>query len=178
MFIVALLFGASWSTPSVAQEQPSDSASDKVTVVALVPPVYPQMARVANIWGDVSVTVKLRSDGTVESVAATTGHPMLKEAALDSARRTRFKCPGCGTDAEPYHMLYTFRMVEGGDCCSALNVAPTIEQLSQSGTSREGWQAHIIITVEHSCICDPGVTTTRRKIRSVKCLYLWRCSTH
>jgi TonB family protein len=177
IFVVALLFGACWNTLSVAQVAPSDSAYDKVAVVALAPPVYPQMARVANIWGDVSVAVKLRSDGTVKSVAAISGPPMLKQAALDSARQTRFESRGCSTATEPYQMLYTFRMVDSGDCCSALSVPAAIEQRSQSSNSDERWHTRVIVTAQRSCICDPVVKTTREKVRSLKCLYLWKCST-
>jgi len=75
---------------------------------------------------------------------------MLIQAALESARQTRFECRGCSTEAESYQMLYTFRMVEGGDCCNALGMAPTIEQQSQSGTSHEPGRTHVIVTVKHS----------------------------
>jgi TonB family protein len=176
--IVALLFAACPNTPFVGRVRPSDPAPGKVAVVALASPVYPQMARVANIWGDVNVTVKLRPNGTVEAVAATTGHPVLAQAALESARQTQFECRGCSTETESYQMLYTFRMVEGADCCHAMGLPPTIEQLTRSASSGEPWETHVIVSVEHSCLCDPVMTITRRKARSVKCLYLWRCSTH
>jgi TonB family protein len=161
----------------VAQVSPLDSVSSKVAVVALSPPIYSQMARVANIWGDVSVTLTIRPDGTVESAEAMTGNSMLRQAALDSARQTRFECRGCRTATKSYQMLYTFRMVESGDCCNALSVPPTIEVQSPSLPSHEAWQTQVIITAEHSCICDPVVTITRKRVRSPKCLYLWKCST-
>lgn len=171
--IVALLFSACLSTPTAWA---SDSASGEVAVASLAPPVYPPMARVANIWGDVSVTVKIRSDGTVEHATATSGHPILVRAALDNARQMRFECRGCSTATESYNVLYTFRIIKGPDCCSASTVQPTIEHRSQSSTSHEGWETHIIITAEEICLCDPAMISTR-KVRSLKCLYLWKCST-
>jgi TonB family protein len=174
--IFVLLLGTYLCVQSVAQNQPPHSESGNAAVVALSSPIYPPSARVANIWGDVKVTVTIRPDGTVEGVTLVSGHPMLIEAALDSARQTRFECRGCATATASYQMLYTFKMVEGPDCCRARTVAPKIEQQSQPNTSFEGWQTHVIITAEKSCVCDPAVTITRR-IRSRRCLYLWKCST-
>jgi hypothetical protein len=74
-------------------------------------------------------------------------------------------------------MLYTFRMVDSGDCCSALNVPAAIEQRSQSSNSDERWHTRVIVTAQRSCICDPVVKTTKEMVRSLKCLYLWKCST-
>lgn len=172
-----LLFARFESASCVMQAQPSPSGSGTVAVVALSPPVYPPMARVANIWGDVSMVVKIRPDGTIESVAPKSGHPILVQAAVDSARQTRFQCRGCSTGALSYPMLYTLRIVAERDCCRAMNVPPRVEQVSRTAGLDDDWQTRVIITAEQFCTCDPAIATTKRT-RSLKCLYLWKCSRH
>jgi len=150
------------------------SGAAEVQVLSLATPTYPHMARMASVFGDVIVSVIVRSDGTVESASIVRGHALLRQAALDSARGTRFKCEGCGVRT-PYQIVYSFRMIDGPDCCSAWNTEPKVEQASLRSTPEEIRQTRIIITAQHSCFCDPPATTTK-KVRSLKCLYLWKCS--
>jgi len=175
-----LLFAVCGIGLSFAQAASPNAPSGEVAVAAVAPPAYPRMAQLANVSGDISVVVTLRPDGVVESATVLSGIAflVLREAALDSARQTRFECRGC-TGTVSYLMLYTFRIVKGPDCCKALDLAPTIEQQSQAGAPRESWQTHVIVTVEQACICEgPAVRVTRtyEKVRSLKCLYLWKCS--
>jgi TonB family protein len=53
-------------------------------------PVYPQAARLARIQGVVSVQIVIDEVGRVVSAQATGGHAMLRQAAVDAARRARF----------------------------------------------------------------------------------------
>ena len=57
-----------------------------------------------------------------------------------------------------------------------LTVAPvTVEQEPQSTDPQGRLQTHVTIAAEHVCFCDPASTLTM-KVRSIKCLYLWKCS--
>jgi TonB family protein len=150
------------------------SNAGEVQVLALAKPVYPHRARIANVFGDVVVGVTIGSDGTVQSASMVSGHALLRQAALDSARGTQYRCDGC-RNATPYQLVYSFRMIDGPDCCSAWRTEPQIEQEPLLSTPEEIRQAHIIITAQHSCLCDPAFTMTK-KVRSLKCLYLWKCS--
>ena len=67
-----------------------------VVLTKLSPPVYPPLARQARIIGDVKIFVKIRHDGSVASAELFSGHPMLAQAALDSARKSTFECRACG----------------------------------------------------------------------------------
>lgn len=57
----------------------------------LVTPSYPQLAFRANIEGRVSVDIELDAEGKVVSAKATSGHQMLRQAAEDAARRSKFR---------------------------------------------------------------------------------------
>jgi TonB family protein len=142
-------------------------------LVNLSQPVYPPPARQANIHGDVIVAVTVRPDGKTE-LAFKSGHPMLKQAALDSAQQSGFECRECDSTAS-YQLLYSFRLTKGNDCCSAMSVPAqvTLEPpLSEQNGQR---QTLIAITAGEICICDPASQFTK-KSRSLKCLYLWKCS--
>jgi hypothetical protein len=95
---------------------------------------------------------------------------MLAPAALDTAKKSRFKCPGCDGVVTAYDLTYTFAIREEchntPDCSAISDRPPAIEQSLD----------HIVITVDPLCTCDPAVTITRIKWRSAKCLYLWHCS--
>jgi TonB family protein len=170
---LAIVLLSHWSFLAFSQTT-SSTPVPVVTVVGLASPIYPPLARVASIWGDVVVAVTIRPDGSVDSVALTKGHAMLKDSALDSARQTRFDCRNCTTEMR-YELLYSFRMVKVADCCSTLNVAPTVEERKRPDGSPESWQTHVIVSVPEHCICDLASTAPKR---GLKCLYLWRCSTH
>jgi TonB family protein len=53
-------------------------------------PEYPPIAKEAKITGIVQVRVLVDKEGKVVRACATTGHPILKEAAVKAARKWRF----------------------------------------------------------------------------------------
>jgi TonB family protein len=57
----------------------------------MVTPTYPAMARQSRIVGKVSVDVELDEEGNVTKADATSGHAMLRQAAEDAAKRSKFK---------------------------------------------------------------------------------------
>jgi TonB family protein len=66
-----------------------------VGVNKYVVPIYPPIARQARVQGDVVLKLKLRTDGEVDSIEAVSGHPMLKQAAINSLKQWRFVCIDC-----------------------------------------------------------------------------------
>ena len=142
-------------------------------LVNLSQPVYPPLARQANIYGEVSVEVTVRPDGKTD-VAFESGHAMLKQAALDSAQQSRFECRGCSSSVS-YHLVYSFRLAKGSDCCSAMSVPPKVTLEPQTGDQTAQRQTLITITADEICLCDPAVQLTKKR-RALKCLYLWKCS--
>jgi TonB family protein len=57
----------------------------------MVKPTYPPIAQRGNIEGRVTVDVEMDSEGKIVEAKATSGHQMLRQAAEDAARRSRFK---------------------------------------------------------------------------------------
>lgn len=155
----------------------SGSAED-VVVRKLATPAYPPLARQANITGNVELLLTLRSDGTPQSVDLVSGHAMLKQAALDSAAHSEFECVACNGKTAQYRIVYVFSLIREGDCCSAMSVQPTVTQETKqlTGTAPPPGGTRIRVEAPRSCICDPAFRVTTR-VRSLKCLYLWRCST-
>ena len=60
------------------------------TAISLPPPAYPESAKRMKAQGVVSVDVVLDETGKVISAVATSGPPMLRDAAVQAAKRARF----------------------------------------------------------------------------------------
>jgi TonB family protein len=99
-----------------AQDPPHiDQPEIKVVLTELSPPIYPPLARQARITGDVKLQIGIRQDGTIGSAEVISGHPMLKQAALDSANKSKFGCRGCPAAVTTYLLTYTFDFLDHDD---------------------------------------------------------------
>ena len=58
---------------------------------SLPKPEYPEAARTLNIKGSVNVAIVIGKDGNVMSAAAVAGHPLLRKASVDAAKKAKFK---------------------------------------------------------------------------------------
>jgi TonB family protein len=56
-----------------------------------VQPAYPPVAKAARAQGPVQVTVTINENGEVTDTSILSGHPLLRDAALNAARQWRFK---------------------------------------------------------------------------------------
>lgn len=153
---------------SLAQEQPSESLAQQgsVSITSLAKPTYPPLARSARVMGDVQLELKVRADGTVESAVVLSGHEMLRETALESVRNSKFACLRCGDAATSYTLTYSFKLAEA--CESPLKLKPDEVRVEQK-------QNQVTVTVA-SGVVIPYFSYVR--VRSVKCLYLWRCGSY
>lgn len=158
--IVVLLLSAA----AFAQAAPIETPKNKVSVVSLANPVYPPIARTAHVMGDVEVKLGIRKDGSVESAVAVSGHKMLIENAVNSARQSKFQCNECSDDVTYYTMIYSFGVATALDPdwpCPKDN-SPRV---TQSGN-------HVSIEMQPRVVSGEWVNI---KVRSSKCLYLWKC---
>lgn len=174
---------ALWSSAfpqSAAPQAKSDNASaaPQVVLKKLFPPVYPQMAKVARIYGDVSLKLYVHPDGSVESVVANSGNPMLVLAAVESTKQSQFECRGCNGLTEK-SLLYSFQVstTPADPCCCTAGHESSTPKTAQV-TESEG---HVTITAPPLCVCPDACTQAwaqaHSKFRSAKCLYLWKCGT-
>jgi len=160
--VLALLFATSPFAQNTAPDKPDGS----VALVKLGQPIYPAIARTAHILGDVVVSVGVRQDGTIASADVVSGPPLLQRAALDSAKQSQFECRKCSAEVTAYRITYSFQFDESVPCCLPVEPAPRVVQSEN----------HVTLLASPVCICDPTGSPTV-KVRSVKCLWLWKCKT-
>ena len=156
-------------------------ASGYIVMSNLSPPTYPPLARQARIGGDVNIELAIHADGRIESVKAISGHPMLVQSALDSAKQSSFKCRDCTVDLVSATLTYSFEIspVALDPCCCSSDVRHArpdpILHVSETGD-------HILLTTPPACVC-PDICASRSAFqhahfRSAKCLFLWKCGFH
>ena len=71
------------------QEEPATPRK----LVSKVAPIYPDLARRANIHGAVKLLLTIQSDGDVSSAEAVGGNPLLVKASVDAVRKWKY-APG------------------------------------------------------------------------------------
>jgi TonB family protein len=172
--VLALCSAVALGQSPVPAGNPGASQSE-VVMTKLFPPVYPPLARAALVEGDVRLSVKVRTDGTVESARIVVGNPLLQYGALQSAQQSTFECRGCTEPVNSYEMVYSFQLV--GKCCPTNedSVNSTHELTPAVGASQSGNQVHVI--AQRGCLCGGDISMVRvPKVRSPKCLYLWQCA--
>ncbi len=147
-----------------AQSDGSASAQSAVILVKLHDPVFPQIARTAHVTGDIHLIVHVRQDGSVESVEYVSGPPLLEHASEDSAKASEYECRGCADAVTSYPLIYTFQFIDGPGCLPS-NFPPKISWTPN----------HVSISANPVCLGDPTGTVVH--VRSIKCLYLWKCAT-
>lgn len=168
-----LVFAGSVSKSLSQSSVISDSPQGEVFLTKLSPLSYPPLARQTRIAGDVALMLGVRQDGSVESAVVVSGHPLLQQVALDSARQSQYECRKCSQGITSYRLVYTFQLVSPTDCCKADDASSSKDQQDQAIPRVTQSQNHVTVVDQPLCICDPAIDV--RKVRSVKCLYLWRC---
>lgn len=166
-----LVAGATLMSPENIQAQSATEPGAGVILSKLSDPAYPPLARQAHIAGDVELMLAIRQDGSVESAEVVSGHPMLTQAALDSAKRSQFECQGCGNAVTSYALKYTFQIASREppkDCDKQQTEAQPPAEVDPS-------RHQVKVFTWELWTCDPTTSVTFVLFRSAKCLYLWRC---
>jgi TonB family protein len=68
-----------------------EGSEDARTVIRKVQPQHPVLAQKMNIKGSVKLEVVVDPDGSVKSMSAKGGHPLLVQAAQDAIRQWRWQ---------------------------------------------------------------------------------------
>jgi TonB family protein len=133
----------------------AESLGQTAVLTKLSPLTYPPLAKQAHIAGDVELIVALKQDGSVESVSVVSGHPLLQQAALDSAKQSAFECLKC-SDGVTLQLVYTFQLVQPKSCCplttDTVNDTHPDEPVPRVIQS----QNHVTVVDHPLCICSPG----------------------
>lgn len=93
LFILVILCAGSINT--AAQDAPLTAKTISGGVVngkatSLVKPAYPAAARAVRASGSVNVQVTIDEEGSVIAASAVSGHPLLRAAAVEAARASKF----------------------------------------------------------------------------------------
>jgi protein TonB len=91
--VVGSLLSGAAPPPKVATPQKLRVSSGVAEGLLLrkIDPIYPPMAKVAHIQGDVLLQAVISKTGTIENLRAVSGHPILIQAALDAVRQWKYK---------------------------------------------------------------------------------------
>lgn len=159
---------------AISAQTPTGTKS-RVVIVKLSAPIYPMIARTAHIFGEVHLSLGIRRDGSIESAIVTSGPPLLRQAALNSVRGSQFECRGCSEVVTEYSLVYTFQLGPDPSCVATKEAAQT--------SAKEESYPHVIQSENHITVVDqPFVTCDMAgeigKVRSIKCLFLWKCGYH
>jgi|SRR6478609_3366970 len=91
--VIGGIIGGAAPPPRVAQ-QPRlrvSSAAMEVNLLKRVEPVYPTLARKAQIQGEVRLQAVVSKTGVLENLRGVSGHPLLIQAAMDAVRQWQYK---------------------------------------------------------------------------------------
>jgi TonB family protein len=71
--------------------RPVISVSSEARLLVRVEPIYPHIAKITGIQGQVKLHAIIARDGTIQSLNAISGHPLLVHAALDAVGQWRYR---------------------------------------------------------------------------------------
>jgi hypothetical protein len=145
-------------------QSPQSNASLKA--VKLEPPIYPPIAMAARISGEVDLKITLRGNGVPETVQVEGGPQILRQAAVESAKRSKFESVAGGHAEESYRLVYKFVLDNTRGCN---------EERDKSYPRLNYDSNKITISEQPIPLCDPAADVERTRVRSAKCLFLWRC---
>lgn len=160
------------SFEALAQNLPSAGVSQSGPVVTkLPPPSYPPIALAAHVFGDVELTVAVRSDGRVDSVEVVSGPQILRQAAVDSAKRTQFACRDCKEAPTAFRMLFRYELAETEYCTGTTNSVGS----APGGTYPRVAESMNTVTITGQPIGTCDMAPDRIPVRTAKWLFLWKC---
>lgn len=108
---------------------------------AAVAPPYPPIAAAARAGGVVMIEVKIDAAGRVSSAMPWSGHPLLRQATLDAAKRWEFN-PEAGAETRAARLFFVFSEQDSPKDCAKRLPAPAPEFLSD-------YQ----VKIRHAAIC-------------------------
>jgi len=164
IFLVACIFSVGFLRLSAQAQSQGNPPDAQIIIKKVAAPVLSPIARIGNVYGDVEVTVGLRPDGSVELAVVNAGARLLQQTALESARASVFECRGCRIGITENSILYRFLRTPDTHCLGDKSE----EQIIQG-------EGEVTVINPHVAICDYASEVARVRVRSLKCLFLWKC---
>jgi TonB family protein len=149
-----------------AQEKPNGHHNETSLVITkLSQPIYPPLAKQMKTIGHVEVKVNVKQDGSLKSASVVSGNVLFRQAALESAMHSQFECKNCGPGVRSFRIRYSFDLKAS---CATTAKPANGDAYPMAVVSQN------VITVTDSVAenCEPLIS---KKIRSIRCLYLWKC---
>jgi len=169
--LLSYAIGTSWAQDTGNSSQ----ALERAVITKLSPLPYPPLARQTRIMGDVELKLEVRKDGSVASAVAVSGHPLLRQKALENAQQSQFACNDCSSeDVRSYRLVYTFELGPTSYCTDEPNKSSASPEQPYPRLTQS--QGHVTLVDQPVGTCDLAGTITYSKVRSAKCLYLWKCA--
>jgi len=78
-------------TPPIHEKPFAVSHLSEAQLLHRVEPVYPHMAVLTNMQGEVKLHALIAKDGTIQSLSVSSGSPILAQAAIDAVRQWRYR---------------------------------------------------------------------------------------
>jgi TonB family protein len=91
--VIGGIIGSGAPPPKVAvpRRQKVSSEAMEANLLKHEDPVYPPLARVAKIQGEVRLQARISKTGAVENLRGISGHPILIQPAMDAVRQWKYK---------------------------------------------------------------------------------------
>lgn len=157
--ILPIVMGLAVAGCSLMAQTPTKDQKIEPHVILrkLFPPFYSPLARQALAQGDVHLKVSIHSDGSIDAVSVIDGSPVLRQAAVDSAKQSQFECKDCrqSDHLAERTFTYSFRVSPeekpaDSNCCLEDQAPPEKVPTTQVSQS----DARITITIPPVCICS------------------------
>lgn len=125
------------------------------SAIKKVQPPYPSVAKAARASGAVQVQILVSETGEVIEANAISGHPLLRDAAVEAARQWRFKPTELGNKAIKVQGVLTFNFTLAGE--EPVPAVAATRNIAKFSTNTEQLDKQMIEGVE--CEGTRAVTT-------------------
>ncbi len=105
------------------------------SAVTLAKPAYPPAARAVNAEGAVNVQVTIDEEGNVVSASAVSGHPLLRQAAVQAARESKFNPTLLGGQAVKVTGVVVYNFVGEDRAANWLKIGYDLTSAQYSSTA-------------------------------------------
>jgi Gram-negative bacterial TonB protein C-terminal len=143
-------------------------------LVHLPLPSYFPLAVQARIVGQVRMELTIDANGALRSWKTMSGHPLLVRAVTDSLPQAQFTCEGCAQQEYTYSLTYEFVLPDDNFAAACAELQKTGKEPTMSPSTLDS-PTHVTVRPARAyCLAvDPATP----RVRSIRCLWLWRCST-